>query len=95
MAKGKGPTGTVARTSEVKLAPRAAYPSKYDETIIALAKLRPGKSSVFNVKRGDDPSKMQARMKQALRRGMEDFDHKRYVVRRGEGRTIVVVCVKR
>ena len=94
MAKGKSPTGTVSKTAD-EVFERADYPSKYDDLIVKATRLRPGQSLKLPVKKGDDKIKMQARIKQALRRGLPEFEHKRYLVRRSEGNAVVIVCERR
>ncbi len=91
MARGTSPGGTVTRTKEQQFQ-RAAYPSKYNDIVAQVSALRPGQSLRLKVKPGDAKIQMQARVKQALRRGLPDFPKKRFEVRRATTRHILVVC---
>ena len=91
MARGNSPTATRKRTADQEFE-RADYPTKYASLIQQACSLRPGQSLTLTVKRGDDKIRMQARIKQALRRGLPEFDHKRYLVRRSTKNAVIVVC---
>ncbi len=93
MARGRSPSGTVERTKDQEFQ-RAAYPTKYKALVKRVGALRAGQSLKLAVNPKDGKLQMQARVKQALRRGLPDFDHKRFEVRRAPTRHILIVCKK-